>query len=334
VDQVTLLQDEEDERIRALLAEPIQPTLELAEFLAHQDYVGLVTKDGITGSIERIYRDVNSMIDTLGLNSRSLAAFIAGHSELLNENEGTQEELEDTTKDWRLEEITKLATIEDDLDASVNKGSISKVLNAFSDLGSLNRDVGILKQQVKAIRGCIETHASPTERKKRRTADLDPAWTTEQATLRARIADVTRRMAQAEDDATLLRAKIASRAKTGKGVPTVEAVENTIRKMTTMIEKRSGDIDVLEMQMRKLGLIGASAAANSTAGSLEHGKTFGLTYDESDEEDDPAQRARELAIEERVQRSLALRKKRAVVLNQLRQGLEKRNADSFVVVKS
>ena len=33
----------------------------------------------LPGQIERVYRDINSMIDTLGLNGRSLKAFIKGH---------------------------------------------------------------------------------------------------------------------------------------------------------------------------------------------------------------------------------------------------------------
>jgi nucleoporin NUP159 len=55
----------------------------------------------------------------------------------------------------------------------------------------------------------------------------------------------------------LLKAKLVSTGgKTGGklAAPTVEAVMNTILKMTNMVEKRSGDIDLLENQMRKLGL--------------------------------------------------------------------------------
>ena len=46
----------------------------------------------------------------------------------------------------------------------------------------------------------------------------------------------------------------ASGGRRGGTVPTVEAVENTIRKMTLMAEERSGDVDVLEQQMRRLGM--------------------------------------------------------------------------------
>ena len=41
-------------------------------------------------------------------------------------------------------------------------------------------------------------------------------------------------------------------------MPTVEAVMRTITKMTSMAEKRSGDVDVLETQLRKLRLASTS----------------------------------------------------------------------------
>src|SRR6201999_2598822 len=72
------LEDDEDERIRAALAQPVHPTLRLDAFLAHQDYAGRVTHCGVGGNVERVYRDVNGMLDTLGLNARALAAFVAG----------------------------------------------------------------------------------------------------------------------------------------------------------------------------------------------------------------------------------------------------------------
>jgi nucleoporin NUP159 len=54
-------------------------------------------------------------------------------------------------------------------------------------------------------------------------------------------------------------AAVSSASGKGKAnVPTVDAVLRTIGKMTAMVEKRSGDIDVLENQMRKVTLNPAS----------------------------------------------------------------------------
>lgn len=56
---------------------------------------------------------------------------------------------------------------------------------------------------------------------------------------------------------SILRADLASvpadgQVKSATNVPTVEAVTNTILKMTAMVEQRSGDVDVLESQIRRL----------------------------------------------------------------------------------
>ena len=95
----------------------------------------------------------------------------------------------------------------------------------------------------------------------------------------------------------LLKAKLVSTSGKVGGklaTPTVEAVMNTILKMTNMVEKRSGDVDLLENQMRKLGLdpvsnngtiggdyvgggISPAAPLPSTPDRLADG-TYGLFY--------------------------------------------------------
>ena len=60
------LSDEEDVRVRELLASEVEPSMDLEPFIAHQDYVGRVNKLGIAGQIEKVFRDINSMIDTDG----------------------------------------------------------------------------------------------------------------------------------------------------------------------------------------------------------------------------------------------------------------------------
>jgi nucleoporin NUP159 len=108
------LTDREDEKIRAELATEVKGTTVLAPFIAHQDYVGDSTKRGVPGQIEKVYRDINSMIDTLGLNARSLEAFIKGHSYHKEDSERTKDDLE-TDENWTFSEIEDLMAIEDDL---------------------------------------------------------------------------------------------------------------------------------------------------------------------------------------------------------------------------
>jgi nucleoporin NUP159 len=317
---VSALYDDEDDRIRNQLAAPIEPTLDLAPFLAHQDYVGHVTKEGIVGHIERIYRDINSMVDTLGLNARSLTSYVSGHAEATGPGLALgRADLDDESKQWRMDELFKLEDIQGELERSVEQGRVTEVLNALAGLATLSRDISSLKRDSAAIRRFIEMKKSPDLELRRKAAPLEPGWTTAERTLRSRLAEFQKRIAEAEDKATVLRAKIASHS--SKGIPTVEAVENTIRKMTSMVEKRSGDIDVLEMQMRKLGLVGGADTPKKILGSSEVGMSLALIY-EGESNDGDAK------FEQAVNRSLDLRKRRRIVLAQLKEGLEKRNADA------
>jgi nucleoporin NUP159 len=114
-------------------------------------------------------------------------------------------------------------------------------------------------------------------------------------------------------------------------VPTVEAVEATIRKMTAMAERRSGDVDVLEVQMRKLGLAGGGRGGGSSSGSPStptgKGRSFGLGGG-GDAEDGGYERERSVGEKaERARRLVDLRARRRAVLGRLREGLEKRSAE-------
>src|SRR5690606_28171939 len=73
------LVDEEDDELRQFLESEPEPTLTLNEFVAHAD-VAPPAQDSVPAQVEAVYRDINSMIDTLGLNAHSLKAFILGHS--------------------------------------------------------------------------------------------------------------------------------------------------------------------------------------------------------------------------------------------------------------
>ena len=87
---------------------------------------------------------------------------------------------------------------------------------------------------------------------------LSAEQTAQQSELRREFAEFYEQLAQAEKALVILRTRIAAASgSSGKGngnVPTVEAVMRTITKMTSMVEKRSGDVDVLEHQLKRLGL--------------------------------------------------------------------------------
>jgi nucleoporin NUP159 len=73
--------------------------------------------------------------------------------------------------------------------------------------------------------------------------------------LREGVASVQKLLQDAEEALIVLRADLAavpSQGNAAQRVPTVEAVSRTIMKMTAMIEQKSGDVDVLEAQIRRL----------------------------------------------------------------------------------
>ncbi|KAJ0426524.1 hypothetical protein BJY00DRAFT_272376 [Aspergillus carlsbadensis] len=267
------LSDDEDERLRADLSRPLEPVPTLDPFLPHQDYTGQTAKPGIPGQIERLYRDINSMVDTLGINARSLSAF------LLYQQETTDSEWVNILKGDHpadiLDEKSLLRQIED-LDnavavlvSSLEEQQVQKVEEKLESCRKiLGKDILALRSQCASIRKTLDAH---TDTAAILSAPLSAEQASLQQDLRASSADVQAKLADLESAVSLLRAKIAdapradgSRQSTRR--PTVEAVTSTIATMMNMVESKSGDIDVLEVQLKKLG-IDTSAAPSSREGS-------------------------------------------------------------------
>ncbi|KAF2664898.1 hypothetical protein BT63DRAFT_464153 [Microthyrium microscopicum] len=280
-DAVSDLHDDADEEIRALLAQPIEPTLALEPFIAHQDYAGLVSMDGPAGNAERVYRDINSMIDTLGRNSRSLSSFVAGHTELASDALPDGTDLSDHSRVWTLDEVTHLEHVEQTLDQDLVQESVDNILSLLPPLAAVNRSLRSARDDARKMRTFLAAHTDPSARERRRAAPLDPAAATLQRNLNNQLAQFRKGVAEAEAALAMAHAKLV-RAD-AQNAPSVEAVERTIRKMTGMVEKRSGDVDVLEVQLRKLGFMDASVS--SLKGSPVRGKSYGVV-DRIDEEED------------------------------------------------
>lgn len=249
------LTDHEDERVREELGADIEATKTLDEFVAHQDYVGGAEKPGLPGQIEKVYRDINSMVDTLGLNARSLQAFVKGHSELAKDGGRSMDDLDD--EDWCLMEVSDLETLEDQLAAHLQNKRLQDVQQKLEDCQGFRRELVKNHSKEAEIKRVIDTRADPEQIEELQAAPLKSEYADQQNSLRKRFTEVQKQLADVEENITMLRTSLASRdASNGKGVslkkPTVEAVTNTILKMTGMVEKKSGDIDVLENQMRKL----------------------------------------------------------------------------------
>lgn len=253
------LQDEEDARVQALLNSRPEPTKELPLFLAHQNYVGETERPGVGGQIEKVYRDINSMLDTLGLNVHALRAFVDGQVELKKPGERTREDLE-SEEAWTLDEVPQLAAVQAEIDERLEDGALEDVKEMLDDLREEEKDVTRARAKMGDVRKQVRMHTDEQQRAAQLAAPLPVEAQAQQSELRQGVQRVQSLLGKVEEAMTLLRADLASAASTSKQanggtgakMPTVEAVTNTILKMTAMVEQKSGDIDFLESQIRRL----------------------------------------------------------------------------------
>lgn len=267
-----LLVDEDDYAIQRLLQSPVEPTLVLHEFMAHSG-AAAPAGDSIPAQVEAVYRDINSMIDTVGLNARSLAGFIKGH-QTTSHDRVTKYDL--TSPDsWTLDEMNGLSyIIKRDLSDALHAAEVVDVGDKLARCAELQRELTRDRNKQADLKRIIASRLDPDQVVANRSLPLSAEQAAQQNDLRREFAHFTRMLAEVEENLTLLKAKIVSAggggaAGRGGSAPTIEAVVRTITKMTSMVEKRSGDIDVLENQMRKLrmGSAGASFGSSSREGS-------------------------------------------------------------------
>ncbi|EGD93526.1 hypothetical protein TESG_01071 [Trichophyton tonsurans CBS 112818] len=268
-----LCEDDEDEQLRADLARPISPSPSLDPFLPHQGYTGESMKPGIPGQIELIFRDINTMIDTLGINSRSLSSFLL-YEESAKENDYKRwlrtlrsDKCSDLLNERQLlSEVDKLCVGVDALDEALQKGRVEGVQEMFDQCQQLiSKDLVTLRGQFANLQRTLDAH---TDSIAIASAPLTPEQAALQQDLRKAATDTRSKVADLERDITIFRARIADASRLA-GVdgdrkmarPTVEAVTSTISTMTNMAERKSGDVDVLEAQLRRMGIdVSASPA--------------------------------------------------------------------------
>ncbi|KAK7908053.1 Nuclear pore complex subunit [Apiospora marii] len=273
-EEAVLLVDEEDERKQELLNASIKPTLELDEFIAHAGPAP-AADNNIPAQVEAVYRDINAMIDTLGLNGRSLANFIAGHSEALRHERREKEDLSNPD-DWTIGELEDLSRIiTRDLAHDLREARINDAEDKVAECQDLLRDLIRDRSKRNDLQKIIHARFDPDQVTANRALPLSTEQAGRQGDLRRDLAHFTRLLAETEEGLTMLRAKIAAAGgANGKGgpVPTIEAVVRTITKMTAMAEKRSGDVDLLENRMRSLrfaspGTLNFGSSTRSREGS-------------------------------------------------------------------
>jgi nucleoporin NUP159 len=277
--QVSDLEDEEDERMRAQLAEPIEPSRDLEEFVAYQNYTGgqSPSKTGHAAQIEMIYRDINGMVDALGWNARSIKSFTQYHQQPQSGHRVARDMLDDIQAEglhgswfdkFTLAEIQALGALENELDQELDAGRVHDVLDKLSQLARLLREKAKLMTRLNDIRRQLITRKDPEKAEALRNAPLPKELADSQKALRRDYAQVLTSIKKAEDEVMILRSKLASQnAQNGKtsGVPTMEKVKNTIVKMGSMAEQKNNQILILEAQMRKIGLADPSRPSSSSS---------------------------------------------------------------------
>ena len=267
------LEDDEDERLRQELAQPVTPSQDLAAFVPfQQSHSEEASKAGIPGQIERLYQDINSMIDTLGINARSLSSFML-YQQCQEENDDWPDVLTSGTPldalndEWVAGDITRLHEGTSVLDAELiarKPIDVGSKLQQCQEL--LSRDLPYLRTISSAVRRTLDSQAGSEIN---HSAPLSAEQASIQHDLRKATTHIQMKLSEAEEVLSVLRAKLAESApKKENGLvqaashrkPTVEAVISTIAKMTAMAETKSTEIDVLEVKLKKLGLLPSDQA--------------------------------------------------------------------------
>lgn len=268
-----LLVDPEDEGIQQILHSEIEPTLHMNEFLAVDQKLEIDASAGredVPVHCEALWRDINRMIDRLGLNSRSLQSFILGHSQY--REEGRRKEDLENADDWVLIEAEDLGDILDnELAKELEDGRLKQIEETEAAIQALSRELAKLRAKQEDLNKLRAAQMDPDQVAISKSIPLSAEQSAQQNELRRAFLNFSKLLAEAEEALTMLKTKLASAGgPSGKTpAPTVEAIIRTINKMTSMAEKRSGDIDVLENQMRRLRLSSVGLNGESPARSRE-----------------------------------------------------------------
>jgi nucleoporin NUP159 len=280
--QVSDLEDEDDERIRAQLAQPIEPSRNLEEFVAYQNYTGgkSPSKTGHAAQIELIYKDINGMVDALGWNARSIKSFTQYHLESQSGHQVDRRLLDDVQDEgahgswfekFTLCEIQALRSLEEELEQELDAGRVQDVLVKLTQLARLLHDKAKLMTRLNDIRRQIINRKDPEKAEALRKAPLPKELADSQKALRNDYAQLLTSLRKAEDAVAVLRSRlVAHNAQNGsvKSVPSMEAVKKTVLRLANLAEQKNNDILVLEAQLRKIGFADPSRPTSSSSRNL------------------------------------------------------------------
>ena len=174
------LQDKEAERNRAILESSIEPTLNLADYISHQDYVGekgLKSDGKVASQIETLFCDINSMVDTLGLNARALTEFIEGHNSMMPDDGRTRDDLDAGADDdsWCLVELDDLMALEGELGDEIDSERIEDKDVKINEMHNVRRELVRAKNKLKEVKQFLEQAQDEAKKEQRKNAPLDKA---------------------------------------------------------------------------------------------------------------------------------------------------------------
>lgn len=214
---------------------------------------------------------MNGMLLALGSNARVLGSFMLGHEQPQSNEPKTKDDLA-RAEEWVLCEAEDLDQIlDDELMPELEDARIQDVQDTWDTCQDLVRELPKLRAKKADLKRILDHVLDPEQTETARRAPLNAEQTAQRNALRHVYARVTKLMGDAESALTLLKTKLTTLSGPQSAQPTVEAIMRTIARMTSAAEKRSGEIDILESQMRQLRVTGSlpPAASRSREGTPE-----------------------------------------------------------------
>jgi nucleoporin NUP159 len=216
------------------------------------------------------------MVNRLGLTVRGMTAYHMAQTQPIADCKHESAKDMKQSKDWKFCELEKVRKIleevldgvkkenkgNEELEAqyeAANKGFIKRSLPiiSYQDDSLLFTNLKIVDTKDAEIKRLLAVHNDPRAAALARARTLTSEQHLQQIKLRKEYTRVEKLLKDAEKEVTQLKAKIASRDKNNAGTvvpPTVEAVRNTIMKLTGMVERKNGDIEYLADRLNRVKL--------------------------------------------------------------------------------
>lgn len=228
-------------------------------FIGRGDFEGAIGKTGTPARIMEAYRDISSMIESFNFSAQNLAAFTAGNDRTKPGGRSLKDL--DIDEDWYLAEIPELEKLEDELLAKLHESGLGDAQGLVNSCAEIQQELDSTRIDMQKLKRAIERKTDPNYIEQLQAAPLNSEQTVQLKDLRTAESSLKKLLKRAEDVVGILKAKLVSlesvngeneNGTKSSTIPSLDAVEKTVRKMTNMAEKRNRDIEALEAQVQKL----------------------------------------------------------------------------------